>query len=172
MQKGKRRNNDYTQIIVIGLLALLAFLLQTTSLLPLRIGNANPVLLLPLLVAVCCFYGEWYGLILGLILGIAEDGVANSICFHTILFLLLGLICGALSSYVLNKNLSASVFLSFGASLVYFVIKWLWFFVLKGYVGAGAYFLGTILPSALYTALWIFPFYAFFRWLSRRRRSA
>lgn len=169
--KRKRHSGDYTHIILIGVLSLLFYLLQFTPWLSLRVAGARPVPLLPLLVAVSIFYGEWYGMTLGLILGMALDAVAaGASCFHALFFLFFGLVCGALSTYVLNRNLRAALTLSLGVSLVYFAARWARYLLPLHDPDALSYLLRRSLPGALYTALWIVPFFYFFRWLSCRRQ--
>ncbi len=139
---------------------LLFFALTYTEVLPLKIVNAAPMLLVPLTVAIGFFYGEWAGFTAGMVMGIFADAVAaDTVCFNMIVLMFVGLATGILVNHYINKNILSAIMLSFAASIVYFFLSWLIFFAAAGFAGKIQFFLYHSVPSAVYTALFILPAY-------------
>ncbi len=142
------------------LLILSVFVLRYSCSLTLSIGQAVPVLLIPLVLSCAIFYGENVAMLAGFFAGVLMDSVAATPSWFNTLFLTIGgLICAVLSSRVLNRNFKAAICLSVGISFGYFFIKYLIFFVFEGIVVNYDYFVLDLIPSALYTSLWLIPFY-------------
>lgn len=141
------------------LLLLLAFLLRYSGA-TLSIGNATPVLLLPITVSVSIFFGGNASLLSGIFAGVLMDSAAaDTSCFNTVFFVLAATAGSMLSSRFLNRNLKAAVCLSVGVSFAYFFIKYLVFFAFRGVAVNYDYFILYLIPSVVYTAVWIIPFY-------------
>ena len=150
----------YLQTACYVALFFLFYLITYTHLFPLRIGNATPAPLVSLTVCVAFFFDEWKGFIAGVITGIAMDAVASeTLCFNTFIMLIIGLVCGLLVTHYLNRNIYTIGVLSVGSSLLYFGARWL---ILQSHSSASAAansLLFYALPSAVYSALFIIPFY-------------
>ncbi len=156
-----------TFYIVIAVLGILLYLLDSTGIFTLAIGTAHPLLLLALLVAVAMNAREWAGLVFGALFGILLDiTTANSYCFNLITLAIIGCICGLICSYFINNNIYSALVLSLLTSVAYFTLKWLLFTVPNR--GSFSYFINHSLISAAYTALFIIPFYYLVRFLSKK----
>ena len=143
-----------------ALLIFIIFVLRYSCGVTLGIGQAVPVILVPLVISCAIFYGENAAMLAGVFAGVLMDSSAASGSWFNTLFLILGgLVCAFLSARVLNRNFKAAICLSVGFSFGYFFIKYLIFFVFKGIPVSYDYFLLDLVPSAVYTAVWLIPFY-------------
>lgn len=149
-----RRGAVYT------LLFILFYIITYTDFIPLKIGNAAPQLLISAVVAVGFFYGEWVGFTVGMITGIFADAVAaNTVCFNMIAFMLIGFAVGISVNSLINRNILSAFMLSVMSSFLYFFFYWLVFFVFKSTDFSIQYFIYRLLPSLIYSSLFIFPAY-------------
>ncbi len=154
------QKNHYLHIVCYVVLFALIFLINYTELLPLRIANASPMLLVPAVVTVGFYYGEWRGFWGGLIVGIFADAVsAQAAGFNTFLLMAIGFVAGLLVTHVLNRNFFSAGVLSLCACLIYFGAKWLIEYLFIGSSDTANYLLFYAAPSAVYSALFIIPFY-------------
>ena len=125
-----------------------------------KIGNAIPVILVPLVVAIAMFFGDNASILAGILSGVLMDSFSSdSSCFNTLFFVIMAAICNLLSNLFLNRNLKAAVYLSALVSTIYFFIKYLVFFVFSGISVNYDYFMLHLIPSVVYTAIFIIPFY-------------
>lgn len=152
-----------TRYLVFGanlFILILLFSLRYSGLLTLSIGQAVPITLLPFVISVSLFFGEWYGAVAGFGAGALMDSVVTgSSSFNTITLMLIGLTCGIFSSYYVNKNLRSAACLSLGGSFVYLVAKTI-FFYSSNQISIGLdYYSRYFIPTVFYTALFIIPFY-------------
>ncbi len=157
MEKSRLR---YLSFFINILAIILLFVLRYSGLATLGIGQAVPVTLIPFVTAIALFYGEWYGAAAGFFAGALMDSVTTaSSCFNTLAVMLIGLICGILSSYYLNKNFQAAACVSLGASFAYLFARLLFFYSFKGISTGAEYYSLYFIPTVFYTALFIIPFY-------------
>lgn len=132
------------------------FIITYTDIFKINIGNAAPQLMLPAVVAVAFFYGEWTGFVVGMVSGALCDAfAANTVCFNMIALMLIGFAVGLVINRYFNQNVFSALILSFAAAFAYFFSLWLVYYVFKGMGGAWQYFIYYSLPSMVYTALFI-----------------
>ncbi len=156
------------------LLNILIFILPLffyyTDVLSLTIKNATPLLILPILTSFSLFHSPVVSAFTGMACGIFMDACTlGSYCFNAILLLIIGAFVSVASGNLFNKNIRSAVVLSLITSVFYFVLLWLVFHT--GHVNITdnfIYLLKYAMPSALYSAVFILPFYYLFRFLSRR----
>lgn len=154
-----KRKRFLAAIVNVSLL-LIFFVLRYSGIAVLNIGQAVPLILLPLALSVAIFYGENVGLITGFFTGAFMDSFsAESSCFNTLFMVLCCSACGLLSTRFLNRNLKAALCISAGAAFAYFVLKYLIFFAFGRVSVDYSYFTLYLIPSAVYTSVWILPFY-------------
>ena len=155
-----KQNNSYLPVIVYGAIFLIFYLITYTDLFVINIGNAAPQLLVSAVVSVGIFYGEWTGFTVGMVTGIFADAVAaNTVCFNMITFMLIGFITGLLINRLLNLNIFSAMILSLAASAFYHIAYWFIFLVIGGVESSGQYLLLHVVPSVIYSALFIFITY-------------
>ena len=166
--KEKNRNNIILAIqsVILFLIAIIHY----SNLLPLKIATASPLIIIPFLVVVSFYSGMWRGVVFAFIYGIFMDSVAaDSLCFNTLALGLIICICGVLITYFFNRNISAVLLLSLGAATVYFILKWLVFFVFTGTESSYFYLFRYAIPSAIYSAAFAIPFYYIAKFFSARQ---
>ncbi|MBR6743554.1 MAG: rod shape-determining protein MreD [Clostridia bacterium] len=157
MKKNKKR---FTVTYVNILLILLLYILRASGLLLLKIGDISPILLLPLVVSISLFFGEWNGAAAGFLVGLLMDTTTlGSSVFSCLCFMLIGLTCGVAANFYLNKNIKSALALSVCASFAYYLFKFLFLSIIAGTGIDGQYFASFVLPSIAYTSIFIIPFY-------------
>ncbi len=137
------------------------------------IKTATPFLLLPMLLAFTVFASTTKSAVCGLILGACADSVASgSYCFNTIALLVIGTAACLCANNLFNKNIRAAIVLSFVFSVLYFFAQWVTFHAI-GYTSRAAlqYLFSYSLPSAIYTSLFIIPFYLIFKHFDKISQS-
>ncbi len=155
-----QQRTNYLQATCHIALFIFLYLLTYTELLPLKIGNAAPMLLIPAVVTISFYYGEWRGFLCGLITGIFADASASQmLTFNTFLLMFIGLASGLLITYYLNKNIYTISVLSLCSCVFYYIIKWIGLYLIWGSPESSDYLLFHALPSAVYSAIFIIPLY-------------
>lgn len=163
----KNRNKQILSFIINIFSVVLLYVLRYSGIMTLKIGQAVPITLVPFVVAVAIFYGEWWGASIGFFAGALMDGsMSGSSCFNTLSIMLIGLIAGVLASYFMNKNIRSAACLSLGASFAYLFCKMLFFYSFRGIATGAEYYSLYFIPTFFYTALFILPFYFLERKLS------
>ncbi len=141
-----------------ALFVLLFFLTYTPSSF-LRIGNAIPFLFVAAVVCVAFYYNAWLGFVSGLISGLFCDAVSSQPSgFNMVLLALIGFLVGVLVKFYVNKNIFSISALSLLCASVYFFADWLISF-LSDTPDSFELLLFYAVPSAVYSALFIIPFY-------------
>ena len=162
-----KRQPALVNLINFSLIGLI-FIFRYSGLFVLNIGEATSIMLIPLVVAISIFFGEFNGFIAGLVSGILLDTqVVGSSCFNLFALMLLGLLSGLFSTYLLNKNLKSAICLCLGAAFLYFLSRYLVLFAFKGSPLNFSYFSSYLIPSVIYTSIFIVPFYYLERYLRR-----
>ena len=144
---------------------------QISGAVDISIKTATPILLLPLLTAYAVFNPLTYCAIAGLVAGACLDSIANgAYCFNTIALFLLSVAVSLAANNLFNKNIRAATALSFITSGLYYLLLWLFFYAWNMPEGDSMRFLlSYALPSAVYTAIFIFPFYFIFKAFEKRK---
>lgn len=156
----KSSRKRFTIIYINLFLILLLYILRVSGLLLLKIGNISPILLLPLVISIALFFGELNGAIAGFTVGLLMDtSTIGSSVFGCLCIMIIGFLCGIASKFYLNKNIKSALALSVSASFVYYLARFLCFGLFAGKGVDGQYFADFILPGAIYTSLFIIPFY-------------
>jgi len=157
-------------IFIFNILIFSAVLLfDTADFIDISIKNATPLLTLPLLCGFAIFASVSHSAAVGFIIGAVLDSTASdSYCFNTICFLLLGVFVCLSSNNLFNKNIRASTALAVIISVIYFTARWLCFMAFGvGMQNSLLYLLSYALPSAIYSAVFVFPFFYIFRHWSK-----
>ena len=142
------------------LLLCFAFFIRYSTTGFLNIGRAIPLILLPLAISISIFYSENVALAEGTIIGIFMDSVsAESSIYNTLFMIICCVVCNLLSARFFNRNFRSALCLSAGMSFLYFTLKYTIFFAFSGVLVNYDYFTLYLIPSAVYTAVWILPFY-------------
>lgn len=161
-----RRRRSRSQLLKWGCYVLALFVcaaLQTTPGL-FQLGEAKPLLVLPLCLAVAVFEGEFAGALLGTVGGLLWDCTAGRTVGMLALELLL--LCFAVSAVMqlYFKNSAANfVLIASAAALLVLTLDWLFFYYMPGYSGAASRWLWFVLPTAALSVPVCFPLFGVVR---------
>lgn len=161
-----RRRRSRSQLLKWGCYVLALFVcaaLQTTPGL-FQLGEAKPLLVLPLCLAVAVFEGEFAGALLGTVGGLLWDCTAGRTVGMLALELLL--LCFAVSAVVqlYFKNSAANfALIASAAALLVLTLDWLFFYYMPGYSGAASRWLWFVLPTAVLSVPVCFPLFGVVR---------
>ncbi len=158
MSRMTKRN--YFAALINAMLIALLFLMHYSNLPDISIYNISPMILLPFAVSLSMFYDELGATVSCTVIGIFADSASiSSSYFHTFFFFLLGFGVSLMMHYMLNNNIRCAVMLAVVLSAAYFVLKWAFFYAFSGLNNSVEYLMQYALPSVLYTAAFIIPFY-------------
>ena len=149
-----RRMRSRSQILKWGCYVLALFVcaaLQTTPGL-FQLGEAKPLLVLPLCLAVAVFEGEFAGALLGAVGGLLWDYAAGRTVGMLALELLL--LCFGVSVLVqlyLQGSTWHFALISMVTAALVLSLDWLFFYYMPGYAGAALRYIAFVLPSAVLT---------------------
>lgn len=161
-----RRRRSRSQLLKWGCYVLALFVcaaLQTTPGL-FQLGEAKPLLVLPLCLAVAVFEGEFAGALLGTVGGLLWDCTAGRTVGMLALELLL--LCFAVSAVMqlYFKNSAANfALIASAAALLVLTLDWLFFYYMPGYSGAASRWLWFVLPTATLSVPVCFPLFGVVR---------
>lgn len=154
---------------ILGFFCFLLFFLQRIPGVTLKVGNAYPLLLLPAVMVAAALLREWAGFLTGLVCGIALDTVHNgSACFNTLAFIVIGVGFGLTFRFLLNRNIKSMILAGGVGSLIFFLARWFFLVLLAGDSSAFKILFKYELPSAIYSALFVIPFFIGFKKLSEK----
>lgn len=117
-----------------------------------QLGQAKPLLVLPLCLAVAVFEGEFAGALLGTVGGLLWDYAAGRTVGMLALELLL--LCFGVSVLVqlyLQVNPGNFAAVNTITALLVLSLDWLFFYYMPGYAGAALRYIAFVLPSAVLT---------------------
>ncbi len=148
-----------------------SMLFYYTGILPLTIKGITPLLILPILTAFSIFNTPLVSAITGLLCGVFMDcNTLNSYCFNAIVLLVLGAFVAVASTSLFNKNIFSAMVLSLIAAVFYFVLQWAVFETDNMTINDSlTYLLKYAFPTAVYSAVFIIPFYYLYRYFERRK---
>ncbi len=122
----KQKNNyDYPLLTVLGLIFFLIHIVQYTDCFNVKNAGAFPQLMLPVAVFSGMFFDDKIGAIFGFIAGGFVDSVStNTICYNSIMLMLIGYFTGVFIEHLVNNNFRASLILIFFTSVIYYLGLW------------------------------------------------
>lgn len=166
----RSQKDTFTIRFINLLLFAVLFLIQYNGAFSVKIFNTSPLLPLSLLVAVSMFCSELTSAFTGLILGIFTDAVASTPQgFNAIIFCILGLSSVLVIKHLFNNNIISAVVLCALCSLFYFLLRWIFCYAFSlSFTENLTYLMNTVIPSCLYNAVFIIPFYYLERALYKR----
>lgn len=155
-----KKSNPWVFLLNIFLFGVILFFDVNTTV-DITIRNATPLLIIPLLAAFSVFSSLEAAAVAGLFSGAILDSVmVRSYCFNTICLFVLGAVVNLAANNLFNKNMRGVAALTLITAVLYFLVYWLRFFAFDvGMKNSLMYLMGYGFPSAIYTTVFIFPFY-------------
>ena len=154
---------------VVRLLKILIFtlvlLFYYADILTLSINGIAPLLILPIITAYSLFHSPIRSAVVATACGIFMDAcVVGAFCFNAVVLLVIATFVSASSNNIFNKNIQSASMLSLICCGFYFVFLWLCFHTDNVTLNDSLiYLLKYALPTAIYSAVFILPFYYIFR---------
>lgn len=132
------------------------------------IKNATPLLVLPLLCAFSIFSSVYSAAVVGFLTGACLDSLTSgAYCFNTLTLMLTAVAVTVCANNLFNKNIRSAAVISLLVSTTYFILKWLVFHAINATItDSMQYLLKFALPSAVFSAVLIFPFFYLYRYFS------
>ena len=143
-------------------------LFHTSEIIDISIKNATPMLLLPLITAYSFFAPLGNSIAASLISGALIDSVTmGSYCFNTIVLFLIAVAVNLIANTLFNKNIFSAATLSLLNCGGYYLLRWVSFhFFGQTMEDSLIYLMSYALPSAIYSAVFIIPFYYLYKFLN------
>lgn len=155
------------------LIFFVSMLFYYTGILPLTIKGITPLLILPILTAFSIFNSPVVCAVVGLLCGVFMDANAlDSYCFNAIVLVIIGTFVAVSSNNLFNKNIFSAMVLSLITAAFYFILQWAVFETNNITIEDSLiYLLKYALPTSVYSAVFIIPFYYLYRYFERRKES-
>lgn len=155
------RKNIFILRLINALFFVVLLYVQYNGAFTIKIAQANPMLPLALLVAVCMFCSEITAAISGLLIGIFIDTVASTPQgFNAAVFMILGLGSSLIVRYLFNNNIFSGIALCALCTTVYFILRWVFCVAFSANLTENlTYLMQIAFPSVLYTSAFSIPFY-------------
>ena len=139
---------------------IIAFLLQFSFPIFPKLFGVTPLMIFPVVVCIAMIDGDLAGSIFGLIAGVLCDiNSYNFLCYHAIMFLITGLVCGLLVTHLMQNNLRAAFVLTAGALIFNLFFDWLFN---VAFISDGNLFKSLFdftIPVIFYTMITLIPIY-------------
>ncbi len=160
----------FRPFIVINILLFIIFVvLNGTCGISLKISAAEPVLPLVLLISVAMFSSEFPAVFTGIVFGaFIDSGSALPFGFNTVFMAIIALAVSLITRHLFNNNIRSAIALSLMISVLYFVLRWLIGYSSSDLYNSLGYILQHGIPSAIYTTVFIIPFYYLQKFISDR----
>lgn len=150
-----------------ALFLLLLFVLQTTPDF-LTLMGIKPMLIMPAVVCIAMYEGEFVGGLFGALGGMLCDLASYTIFgFHAIFLLIICTGVGLAIIYLMKLNPLNAFLLCGGVMLVMGILEQFFYFSMWGYAGASTLIWAKMLPKIIYSL----PFIPLFYWLFGRGRD-
>lgn len=158
----KRYLSMFVMIIV-------CFLLQTTIFPHLQLLHTMPNLLVVLSATSGFMYGRKFGMFTGFFCGLLSDCIyGNVIGISIIIFVAIGYINGMANKLYFKDDLSIPITAIALSDLMYGILYFVCFFLLRGRFTVFQYFAGVMVPEAVYTVVLGIVIYKLIYWLEEK----
>ena len=138
--------------IVIGIMVVVCFVLQSTVFKAISFGNISPNLLIVLTAAFGFMRGRKSGLWVGFFSGVLVDVYFGEVLgFYALLYMYIGYGNGIFQSIFLKEDVKLPIALIMGSDLIYCMLNYFLLFLLRSRFHFSYYLLHVIIPEIVYT---------------------
>jgi len=153
-----------TKYGIYGLFLLGIYVLQTTPDF-LQVFGIKPQLILPAVICIAMYEGEFIGGLFGVLGGLLCDMASNAIFgFYSIQLLVICVTVGLLIIYLIKNNELNALLLCAGVLLYFAVTEYFFYFGMWNYEGSWILLFRKMLPTAIYSLLFAPFFYRLEGW--------
>lgn len=140
--------------VVIAMLAILCFVLQTTLLKRIALANVVPNLLLILVVAISYMKGLNAGMATGMFCGLLSDFLYGEVVgMGALSFLLIGFLAGLAHKIYAPEDVTFPIILTMAGDFLYGMLYYVLHFLFRNRLDIGFYLTNVIVPELVYTVL-------------------
>jgi rod shape-determining protein MreD len=158
--------------ILIAVMILISFLLQSTVFQTLSIGSISPNLLIILTSSFGFMEGKKEGMAVGFFCGLLEDIFYGRLLgMHAMFYMYIGYTNGYFNHIFYGEDIKLPVFLISVSELVYGLGTYLIMFVMRSRFAFPYYLKRVILPELVYTIILTLVFYRFIYYVNRRLKT-
>ncbi len=156
------------KIIVIMLLSLFLFVLQSAVFPHISFGQVVPNLIVIAVASFGFMDGIWYGMLAGAFCGFLQDVFfGDFIGLYTMIYLFIGYMNGKLNNVFYPEDIKLPLLSVVGSDLFYGSVCYVFLFLLRGKLSAGFYYTRVILPEMVYTVIITMAVYPLILFLHR-----
>ena len=156
------------RVIVALIEIVICFLLQTSLFSMLQISGVVPNCLLVFVITVAYTRGQIPALVCGFISGILLDlCFAETVGFCSVIYMIIAYLAGITHRFYYKRDYFIPGALIFAGEFCYSILYYVIFFLLRGRLEFGTYFIFTILPRVFYTVLVMLILYPAFHGIHR-----
>lgn len=154
--------------IIMAILIILCYILQTTVFRSLELGQVAPNLLLILTVSFGFMQGKKHGIWIGFFSGLIIDIFhGNALGLYALLYMYIGYASGFFCKIYFDEDLKVPLIMIAGGDFVYNLIIYLVMFMMDGKINFYAYLKTVFLPEIVYTVLISIVLYRLFYLLNQ-----
>lgn len=151
--------------VIVTFLILISFLLQSTFFHAISFGGIIPNIMIILTSSYGLMRGERAGLVVGFFCGLLNDiFFGEFIGIYALLYMYIGFLNGKFSRIFFPEDIKLPIALIVGSDLVYGIVSYGLFFLIRAKFHFGYYLLHIIIPEMVYTilvTLFVYPFLLF-----------
>lgn len=162
----------FLKVTLLFLLFFVVCIFFSAGTINLTIGRATPFTVLPLLIAFSILATPMKSAMTGLVIGIFLDSTTGeTYCFNAVVLMFVACFACLVANNLFNKNIKATYVISLLSSIAYYLLYWIFFFIF-GYSlkDSLTYLIRDAFPTAIYTSLFIFPFYFILKYLNKLKK--
>ncbi len=146
--------------IIYAVSILISFLLQTSVFEFLKLADTVPNVMLTLVVCIALMRGRKEGLLTGFFCGLLIDLFYGDVLgWYALLYTGIGYINGYFNHRYFQDDVILPLAVLGGNALVYDILVYIFFFLLRGRLGFFYFLIHIILPDAIYTAIFAIVMY-------------
>ena len=158
--------------LTIGILCVLAALLQTTLLSYIQIASIRPNFPVILTVSFALMCGRVMGMTVGFFTGILLDIFGGGILgFYALIYTLIGYCAGFTYRIFYDDDIKTPLLLIGLCDLVYGICQYVTTFLIRGRINALFYLKRIIIPEMIYTVIFAVFLYQFNYWINKKLRG-
>lgn len=155
--------------LIMLLMILIGYLLQSTLFQTLSLGGVSPNILIILTSCFGFMGGKKEGMVCGFVSGMILDVLFGKyLGFYALIYMLIGYINGFFAAIFYPEDIKLPMILISTSELMYCLIIYISMFLLQGRFRFGYYFLHIILPEIVYTIFVTIIIYKGISWINER----
>ncbi|MBQ8533264.1 MAG: hypothetical protein IJ462_00340 [Clostridia bacterium] len=160
------KRNGYIRYTVLSVCMLLSFIIASIPRLLPDFFDCYPVVLIPFIAAIALFEKEiaagYFGLFAGMLLDLYS---VNGGIFSTVTLCILAFLAGLIARHFFVENFYSALAVTTAIAFLHQTVYWMVYYLFRGKDGIFFAYYRQILPTVLYTVVFIVIFYPLVKWI-------